>query len=90
YQLPITEAGLYKVCIMYFPDPKSASNATITIEHANGKDNLNWNFRQGDNLGFAIRIGEYFFEKGKPASLKISNEQADGFIIADGVGIIRQ
>ncbi len=90
YQLPISEAGLYKVCIMYFPDPKSAFNATITIEHANGSDKLNWNFRQGDNLGFAIRIGEYFFEKGKPASLKISNEQADGFIIADGVGIIRQ
>lgn len=66
YQLPITDAGLYKVCIMYFPDPKSASNATITIEHANGRDKLNWNFRQGDNLGFAIRIGEYFLRKVNP------------------------
>lgn len=90
YRLPITESGLYKVCIMYFPDEKSASNAKITVEHANGTENMNWNFRKGDNLGFAIRIGEFYFERGKPAHLKISNENADGYIIADGVGIIKQ
>lgn len=89
YQLPINESGLYKVCIMYFPDEKAASNAKITIEHASGTENLNWNFRRGDNLGFSIRIGEYYFEKGKPATFTISNENADGHIIADGVGIIK-
>jgi hypothetical protein len=90
YQLPINESGLYKVCIMYFPDEKAASNAKITIEHASGTEKLNWNFRKGDNLGFAIRIGEYYFEKGKPATFTISNENADGHIIADGVGIIKE
>ena len=90
YQLPVSENGLYKVCIMYFPDVLAASNATITIQHAKGTETVDWNFRKGDNLGFAIRIGEYYFEKGKPASLRISNAKADGHIIADGVGIIRQ
>ena len=90
YQLPVREPGLYKVCIMYFPDGKAASNAKITIQHAAGIQKLDWDFRKGDNLGFAIRIGEFYFEKGKPATLTISNENADGYIIADGVGLIKQ
>lgn len=90
YQLPVREPGLYKVCIMYFPDGKAASNAKITIQHATGVEKLDWDFRKGDNLGFAIRIGEFYFEKGKPATLSISNENADGHIIADGVGLIKQ
>jgi len=90
YQLQISEPGLYKVCIMYFPDEKAASNATITIVHAKGTEKMNWNFRKGDNLGFSISLGEFYFEKGKPATFTISNENADGHIIADGVGIIKQ
>ncbi|MBU3743086.1 MAG: hypothetical protein FGM61_00875 [Sediminibacterium sp.] len=90
YQLPVKEAGMYKLCIMYFPDEKAATNATITIQHAGGAETKSWNFRKGDNLGFAIRIGEYYFEKGKPATLTISNENADGHIIADAVGVIKQ
>ena len=90
YQLPISEPGLYKVCIMYFPDEKAASNAKIIIGHANGMEKMNWNFRKGDNLGFSISLGEFYFEKGKPATFTISNENADGHIIADAVGIIKQ
>ena len=90
YQLQISEPGMYKVCIMYFPDEKAASNAKITIEHAKGTEKLNWNFRKGDNLGFAISLGEFYFERGKPSNFTISNENADGHIIADGVGIIKQ
>ena len=90
YQLPISEPGLYKICIMYFPDEKAASNAKIIIGHANGMEKMNWNFRKGDNLGFSISLGEFYFEKGKPATFTISNENADGHIIADAVGIIKQ
>jgi len=90
YLLPINESGKYKLCFMYFPDEKSASNAKISIQHASGVETLEWNFRKGDPLGFAVRVGEYYFEKGKPAAIKISNENANGYIIADGVGIIKQ
>ena len=90
YQLPVTESGLYKVCIMYFPDIKGASNAKITIQHASGIDTMEWDFRKGDKLGLALRVGAYYFEKGKPATLTISNENSDGYIIADGVGFMKQ
>ncbi len=90
FQLPVSEPGLYKVVIMYFPDIKSASNAKIAVQHARGVDTLEWNFRKGDRLGFSLRVGEYYFEKEKPATLTISNENSDGYIIADAVGIIKQ
>lgn len=90
YQLPVNESGKYEVCLMYFPDEKSASNAKISIQHAKGTENLEWNFKKGDNLGFAVKVGVYQFVKGKPALLTISNENADGYIIADGVGIMKQ
>jgi hypothetical protein len=37
-----------------------------------------------------MRVGEFYFEKSKPATISISNENADGFIIADAVGLIKQ
>jgi hypothetical protein len=90
YEVPVTESGKYKVCVLYMPDAKNASNATITIQHADGTDKLLWNFQKGDRLGFALRVGEYYFDKAKPAQITISNENADGCIIADGVGLIKQ
>jgi hypothetical protein len=89
YQLPIKESGTYKICLMYFPNEKNASNAKITIKHAQGEANLDWNFKKGDQLGFAVVIGEYYLDKDKPASLTISNKNSDGFTVADGVGYIK-
>jgi hypothetical protein len=63
YQLPVTEQGLYKVTLMYFPGDKNASNAKITVVHANGQETLDWNFRKGDGLGFAVEVGEYQLNK---------------------------
>jgi len=89
YRLPIKESGTYKICLNYFPNEKNASNAKITVKHAQGKDVVDWNFRKGDRWGFAVVVGEYYFDKDKPASVTISNENADGFIVADGVGYIK-
>jgi hypothetical protein len=75
--------------LTYFPDEKNASNAIITVKHAQGDANLEWNFKKGDKLGFAVVIGEYYFDKEKPAAVTISNTNADGFIVADGVGFMK-
>lgn len=89
YQLPVTESGWYDVCLMYFPGNQNASNAKMTVRDANGEQTLKWNFRKGDGLGFAVKVGKYYFEKEKPAEIILSNEDADGYIIADGVGFIK-
>ena len=89
FRLPVKKSGLYKLCLMYFPKETNASNAEITVRHADGEDSINWNFRKGDELGFAVEIGNYQLDKEKPASVTIRNTDADGFIVADGVGFIK-
>lgn len=89
YQLPIKESGTYKICLMYFPNEKNASNAKITVKFALEEEVVDWNFKKGDRWGFAVVLGEYVLDKDKPTSLTISNTNADGFIVADGVGFIK-
>ncbi len=89
YHLPVKESGTYKICLMYFPNERNASNTKITVKHAEGEEEIDWDFKRGDRLGFAVRVGEYYLDKAKPASVAISNANADGYIIADGVGFIK-
>jgi hypothetical protein len=89
FRLPIKESGTYKICLMYFPNAKNASNAKITVKHSKGEDAVDWNFKKGDSLGFAVVVGEYYLDMDKPSSVIISNANADGFIVADGVGYIK-
>ena len=89
YELPVRETGWYKVCLMYFPDPRNATNATLSITHANGTEQRTWTFRKGDPLGFSVLVGNYYFEQGRKAVVVIGNEGADGQVLADAVGIIR-
>jgi hypothetical protein len=90
YVLPINESGVYQLTIMYFPDTLAASNATISIKHVGGVTTTNWNFKKGDKLGFAIKLGEYSFSAHSKASVTISNENSDGFIIADAIGYVKK
>jgi hypothetical protein len=89
YQLSIKESGTYKICLMYFPNEKNASNAKINVKFAKGADSIDWNFKKGDRWGFAVLVGEYQLDKDKSSSVTISNTNADGFIVADGVGYIK-
>jgi hypothetical protein len=50
---------------------------------------LIWNIKRNDRLGSAVEIGVYQVEKTKPASVTITNEYTDGFILADVVGFIK-
>jgi len=90
YTLPIVEDGIYQFSLLYLPDQeRNASNARIRIHHADGIDNKTWDMKQGDKFGFALEIGRYRFEKGKKANVTISNEGADGVVVADAVAFVR-
>ncbi len=45
--------------------------------------------KQGDKFGFAMEIGTYSFEKAKAAHVTISNESADGVVVADAVAFVK-
>lgn len=89
YVMPVRQSGWYKVCLMYFPDARSATNARISVVHANGTERRNWNFRKGDPLGFSVLVGTFYFEQGRNAEIVIDSEGADGEVVADGVGMVR-
>ena len=89
YNLPIPEDGNYRVSVLYKPDEANATNASITVHHAEGVSRLTWNMKEGHRHGFAMEIGMYPFEKGKPAKVVISNEGADGNVVADSIAFVK-
>jgi hypothetical protein len=47
-----------------------------------------WNMKTGNDHGFAVEVGKYHFKKGKPAKVTISNDGADGVVVADSVAYV--
>jgi hypothetical protein len=89
YTLPISEDGSYQLSLLYKPNPANATNAGIRVHHADGVDNLKWDMTKGNKNGFSVVVGRYNFEQGKPARLVITNEGADGTVLADAVAIVK-
>jgi hypothetical protein len=89
YTLPITEDGTYQISLLYSPGSSNASNAPITIVHADGTANISWDMQQGSKFGFAVAVGTYRFEAGKKATVTLSTTGANGDVIADSVGFVK-
>lgn len=89
YTIPIEEDGTYQICLLYLPDKKNASNARIEVHHADGITNKSWDMKKGDKFGFARKVGEYPFKRGRPAKVVITNEGANGVVVADSVAFVK-
>jgi hypothetical protein len=89
YTLPITEDGTYQISLLYSPASSNASNAPITIAHADGTANISWNMQKGSKFGFAVAVGTYRFEAGKKATVTLSTNGANGDVVADSVGFVK-
>lgn len=90
YDLPIETGGTYQVSLLYKPGPGNATNARIRVYHADGVSDLRWDMSVGNKHGFAVELGRYRFtsDTDKQAKIRISNEGADGQIIADSVAFV--
>jgi len=89
YTLPIPETGKYQISLLYKPGSDRASNVPIAIRHANGTANVIWNMRQGNNHGFAVEVGSWFFNAGDTHTITISTAGTDGKVIADAVAFVK-
>ena len=89
YSLPNDEDGTYQISLLYLPNDKNASNANVRVGSADGIYDKIWNMKEGDKYGFALEIGTYRFEKGKSAYVTISNEGADGIVVANSVAFVK-
>lgn len=85
YQLSLPAPGQYEVRISYSPHPNRATNALVTIHHADGIENVLVNQRETPPDDAFLTLGNFTFENS--ALVVISNKNADGHVIADAVQI---
>ncbi len=83
----IAESGSYEVYARWTAHPNRATNATYRIEHAGGTANATVD--QTQNGGQWILLGVFSFNGGAGYTVTLDDD-ADGFVIADGVRWVKQ
>ncbi len=89
YEFQISTPGRFEVRINYGPHENRATNASVSIESADGKKVATINQRVAPSLpqGF-VSLGTFRFAPGKPAVVTIGGALADGNIHADVVQLL--
>lgn len=86
WQPPLQEPGQYEIYLWWQPGEDKASNATITINHLGGNETKKLNQKQAIVRGWNF-IGTYRIDA--DSYLRISNENADGKIVADAARFLK-
>jgi hypothetical protein len=83
--------GFYEVRLAYAPGPNRATNARVIVYSADGDTPLSINQTQPPPIdGLWYSLGRYRFEKDGQGYVLISNEDADGHVIADAVQFLAE
>jgi hypothetical protein len=61
----------------------------VTIVHADGKSEMEWDMKKGSKHGFATGIGKFRFKSGGPNTVTLSTRGTNGKVIADGVAFVK-
>jgi lysophospholipase L1-like esterase len=85
YNFPSSNAGLKRVYLRWVENANRASTARITVTHRDGSAVLSIN--QRTNGGSWRLLGIWNFTGVAGEGLQISNQGANGYVIADGVGL---
>ncbi|MCG8648581.1 MAG: FAD-dependent oxidoreductase [Pirellulales bacterium] len=76
--------GRYEVQIAYIAHPNRASNVPVVIRHQGGSSTVKVNQRQRPEISpFFASLGQFEFDRS--ATVTISNQDADGYVIIDAV-----
>ncbi|HUG18225.1 MAG TPA: FAD-dependent oxidoreductase [Planctomycetaceae bacterium] len=86
FETKLPESGTYEVRVSYTPHSNRASNALVIVETETGTKEIRIDQRKKPPLDdLLISVGEFHFDKTKPARVTISNEGSTGFVIVDAV-----
>ena len=84
YRIEVPESGRYEVRISYPAHGNRATNTPVTVHHADGATTLHVNQRLRPPIdGLFFSLGVFRFES--ESIVSISNENADGHVVADAV-----
>ena len=86
FDAKLPKPGRYEIRIAYPPNANRASNVKVDIQHAGGTKSLRLNQRTPPPIdGITASLGEFDFAPDQLATVAISNEGADGFVVIDAV-----
>jgi hypothetical protein len=89
FEAKLPKAGKYEVFLALVPNANRAGNAPVAIGHAGGTTEKKVNLREktANNL---LSLGVYTFDASQPASVTLSNQGADGYVVIDAVNWVPQ
>jgi len=89
FEFVIPKQGEYDVRLGYPSNNNRASNVSVTIEHAHGSETVTVNQKKRGTLAdLFVSLGAYEFTEGTPASVTISNANANGYVVADAIWVV--
>lgn len=88
WKVEIADPGNYEVRISYSPGTNRASKVPVTVSHAGGETTVEVDQRKRAPIdGLFVALGTFSFTPGE-ATIRISNQDADGVVIADGLQLL--
>jgi flavin-dependent dehydrogenase len=85
----IPEAGRYEVRLLYTTASNRATNALITLRTGNGEKTVTQDQRLAClEDGVPRALGVFSFAKGKAGTIEISNKDANGYVVVDGLQLV--
>jgi len=91
FPLPVKKAGRYEVRLAYTPNPNRATNVPVEIHHADGAERMTVNQKAKPKLEKSfISLGTFRFTADEDAAVVVSNNDANGHVIADAVQLLAE
>ncbi len=85
FEAEIGDGGEYAVRLGYTPNANRAKNVKVTIGHAGGTDTVVVDETQKPSHGLCHELGTYTFKPGQKATVTVTNEGTEGYVVIDGV-----
>lgn len=85
FEFTVPKSGTYEVKFNNSPHENRASNASVTVESADGTKTMKLNLKEVKGL---VPLGKFKFEAGKAGAVVISAEGANGNVHADAVQVV--
>ncbi|MCA9218230.1 MAG: FAD-dependent oxidoreductase, partial [Planctomycetales bacterium] len=91
YKADLPATGRYEVLISWPPHPNRASNATVELQTSTGSKTFSIDQRKKPAEDDPFHsLGVFDFIKTKPAIVRISNAESDGYVVIDAVQWLEQ
>jgi hypothetical protein len=82
----LADQGEYEIVLHFPPHPNRATNVPVTIEIEGRKTTLKVNEQAKSG---AQSLGKFMLPKGRGLTITLSNADTDGYVVADGVQLVR-